>query len=149
MSFAQDSAKVTKVIDGDTFEVYYKGQKIRCRLGNVDAPEKDQFYGSIAADSLSNWVLGKVCRITYKKKDLYGRQLVALSYKGINADEWLVYNGWAWHYEKYSTNKAKLNTLQANAQAKKRGLWVCEYNVPPQTWRTFNKRNKLLYEKCK
>lgn len=32
---------VVKVLDGDTYDVEVNGSKLRCRLMNVDAPEKD------------------------------------------------------------------------------------------------------------
>ena len=34
-----DAAKVTKVIDGDTIEVQADGERIRCQLLGIDAPE--------------------------------------------------------------------------------------------------------------
>ena len=53
-------AKVTKVIDGDTFETN-SGQRIR--LANVDAPEKGQKRAALATAKLRDEVEGKTVSI--------------------------------------------------------------------------------------
>lgn len=42
---AWEVARVTRVVDGDTYEVLTGGQVLRVRLLGVDAPEHDQLLG--------------------------------------------------------------------------------------------------------
>ena len=71
--------KVTKVIDGDTFET--SSRKNPVRLANVDAPEKGQPGSAKAKDALSKLIEGEEVRIDTVSRDKYGRA-VANVYKG-------------------------------------------------------------------
>jgi len=71
--------KVTKIIDGDTFET--ASRKNPVRLANVDAPEKGQPDSGKAKDALSKLIEGEEVRIDTVSRDKYGRA-VANVYKG-------------------------------------------------------------------
>jgi endonuclease YncB( thermonuclease family) len=71
--------KVTKVIDGDTFET--ANRKNPVRLANVDAPEKGQRGSAKAREALSKMIQGEEVRIDTVSRDKYGRA-VAKVYKG-------------------------------------------------------------------
>ena len=42
---------------------------------NVDAPEKDQFYGQRVTDTMSQMLSGSLVTVHFQKKDFYGRNL--------------------------------------------------------------------------
>ncbi len=63
--------KVTKVIDGDTFETASRKRPVR--LENVDAPEKGQPGAAQATAELKKLILGKEVSIDTVARDKYGR----------------------------------------------------------------------------
>ncbi|MCD6223881.1 MAG: thermonuclease family protein [Deltaproteobacteria bacterium] len=63
--------KVTKVIDGDTFET--ASRKNPVRLANVDAPEKGQPGSAKATEALRKMIEGEEVRIDTVSRDKYGR----------------------------------------------------------------------------
>jgi len=71
--------KVTKIIDGDTFETAIRKNPVR--LANVDAPEKGQPGSAKARKALSMMIEGEEVRIDTVTRDKYGRA-VANVYKG-------------------------------------------------------------------
>jgi endonuclease YncB( thermonuclease family) len=71
--------KVTKIIDGDTFET--ASRKNPVRLANVDAPEKGEPGSAKATEALSKLIEGEEVRIDTVSRDKYGRA-VANVYKG-------------------------------------------------------------------
>jgi len=71
--------KVTKIIDGDTFET--ASRKNPVRLANIDAPEKGQPGSAKAKEALSKLIEGEEVRIDTVSRDKYGRA-VANVYKG-------------------------------------------------------------------
>ena len=76
--------KVTKVIDGDTFETAIRKNPVR--LANVDAPEKGQPGSAKAKDALSKLIEGEEVRIDTLSRDKYGRAVanVYLGRESIN-----------------------------------------------------------------
>lgn len=65
--------KVTRVIDGDTFET--ASRKYPVRLANVNAPEKGQNGGSAATNALNNLIAGETVTIDTVARDKYGRSV--------------------------------------------------------------------------
>ena len=63
--------KVTKVIDGDTFETASRKKPVR--LANVDAPEKGERGSAKATEALREMIEGKEVRIETVGRDKYGR----------------------------------------------------------------------------
>ncbi len=71
--------KVTKVIDGDTFET--DSRKNSVRLANVDTPEKGQRGAAGAREKLKKLIAGEDVGIETVARDKYGRS-VARVYLG-------------------------------------------------------------------
>lgn len=71
--------KVTRVIDGDTFET--SSRKKSVRLANVDAPEKGEPGSAGAKEKLEKLILGQEVRVDTVARDKYGRA-VARVYRG-------------------------------------------------------------------
>jgi len=63
--------KVTRVIDGDTFETSRRKRPVR--LAGVDAPERGRRGGATATKGLSEMILGKDVSVDTVARDKYGR----------------------------------------------------------------------------
>jgi micrococcal nuclease len=149
---AWEAARVTRVVDGDTYEVLVGGQLVRVRLLGVDAPESGQPFGPQASDSARAVLQGRVVRLRRVSTDLYGRALGNLALPSGTArpaaalDSLLVVRGWAWAFDP-NHQRALREPQQQAAQAGRRGLWKCgtDAAVPPKLWRSFNAQNKRRY----
>ncbi len=116
-----DVAGTASVIDGDTIEVH--GQRIR--LHGIDAPESRQLCrldGKIARRPVASEDLGR---------DRYKRIIARCTVVGEDMGEWMVANGWALAYRRYSVDYVD---EEADAQAARRGMWAGEF-VKPWKWR--------------
>lgn len=76
--------KVTRVIDGDTFET--GSRKNPVRLANVDAPEKGQPGAPKATAALRRLVQGQTVTVDTVARDKYGRSVanVTVGRKSVN-----------------------------------------------------------------
>jgi len=74
---------VTKVIDGDTFDMkvthvgkkneYEYGDIERIRIAEIDAPELNSIKGKRAKEELEKAILGKVVRCYIQSRDSFNR----------------------------------------------------------------------------
>ena len=128
-----------RIIDGDTIEI--AGERIR--LHGIDAPESEQtciadgqrwHCGMEAASALAF----KIARgwVTCQGEDLdrYGRVIAVCYAGGVGGPElnaWLVSEGWALAYRRFSTDYVALEQAAREART---GLWRGEF-VPPWEWR--------------
>jgi micrococcal nuclease len=141
-------AKVTRVVDGDTFDVVLAGgSHERVRLLGVDTPEtfatnKPNEYGNITDTAcLRNWGLQAtkfaVGLIENKKVTLvsdpvagvrgfYDRMLAYVHVDGRDVSSLLLEAGYARVYiEGDSIREKEYLLLEADAQVRKVGLWSC------------------------
>jgi endonuclease YncB( thermonuclease family) len=65
--------RVTRVIDGDTFETARRKHSVR--LAGVDTPEKGQPGHAAARNALSQLIDGKTVEIDTQARDSYGRSV--------------------------------------------------------------------------
>ena len=93
-----------------------------------------QPYGQAAKKALSDKIFLKLVVITTKKKDRYGRAVghVLLGKRDINLE--MLEEGMAWHYRQYSKNQ-RLQQVEDEAKAGKKGLWKDPSPVAPWDWR--------------
>ena len=75
--------------------------KIKIRLANIDAPEKDQPFGKQSRDSLLELVGKKQIQIDSRAVDQYGRTVGFISVDGLNVNQEQVRRGMAWDYSHY------------------------------------------------
>lgn len=145
-----EMARVTRVTDGDTYEVLTGGQVLRVRLLGVDAPEHDQAFGPQATDSATALLCGRLVRLQRHGLDLYGRTLGKLKLAGNGVggavDSLLVVWGWAWAFDPSHVAAERL-PQQLAAQRAGRGLWKCgvDGTLPPKVWRGFTTKIKRRY----
>ncbi len=126
---------VASVIDGDTLEI--RGQRIR--LHGIDAPESRQLCtrksdgkswrcGQAAALALSDFIGQKNVTCEQTAKDRYGRIVAVCSIRTTNLNRWLVGQGWALDWPRYS--KGEYSQDQIEAEDRKRGIWSSNFTVP-------------------
>jgi micrococcal nuclease len=123
------------VSDGDTITVLRDRKvSIKVRLEGIDAPELHQDFGQKARKFTAAMVFGKVVTVNVLKNDRYGRSVARVMVNGKDVSLELVRAGLAWHYRHYSRDPA-LARAEADARAKKRGLWSMPAPVPPWDYR--------------
>ena len=116
----------------------------RIRLNGIDAPETGQRCrngngkayrcGAVAAEALDRFLAAsRPTRCEFVERDRYGR-FVGDCYRadGASVSEYLVRNGFALDYVKYS--HGKYSKEEAKAKNEKAGLWSGEF-TPPWEWR--------------
>lgn len=133
----QFSAKVIRIIDGDTLEVLYGELPIKLRLEHIDCPEKrgKQPFGNAAKQTLSDLCFGQMVEIIWSSKDRNGRYIsVVFNENDLNVNQEMVRLGMAWHYKKYSKDNSYAE-LENTAQNNKVGLWQDPNPIAPWDWR--------------
>lgn len=128
--------EVVRVVDGDTLVINGK----RIRLHGIDAPETDQecrqdgsfwLCGKEATSQLRKRIGTQAVRCTQKDKDRYGRIVAVCTLDGEDLNSWMVAQGWALAYRKYSEDYVD---EEAKAKASELGIWGSEF-VAPWDWR--------------
>ena len=136
-SLALEVAGSASVSDGDT--VIVAGQKIR--LQGIDAPESDQSCldaagkpwscGQAARDALVKHTEGQTWRCDGSTHDRYGRLLATCFVNGEDVDRWMVGQGWALSFVRYSH---AYDGDESSARKAQSGLWAGAF-VAPWDWR--------------
>jgi micrococcal nuclease len=133
------NGKVVALSDGDTITVLKDRKQIKVRLEGIDAPEKNQAFGSKSKAAFSDLIGRKEVTVRATGTDKYGRTLGRVIVDGKDVSELMVAQGMAWHYKEYS-NDETLAELEDKARASKLGLWAEPNALPP--WE-FRKRRKI------
>lgn len=135
---AEGPGAVPRIVDADT--VYLGAEKIR--LEGFDAPETDQscldeegrsFHCGLEAKAALEKRFGNrpwACHGS--KKDRYGRTLSTCSADGEDVGRWMVREGWALAFRRYSV--AYVND-EDSARQGRRGLWKGAF-IAPWEWRS-------------
>ena len=130
-----------KVVDGDTIKINSK----KIRLYGIDAPEKKQkckkTYLTISFMSFTkDYMCGELSTQKLIKKinkqklncnildvDRYKRLIGECFKRNINLNSWMVSNGYAVAFRKYSK---KYVSDEINAKNKKLGIWQGKFEMP-------------------
>ncbi|MFA5825539.1 MAG: thermonuclease family protein [Gallionellaceae bacterium] len=131
---AEFDAKVIAVMDGDTIMVLHDGAKVKIRMANIDAPEKDQAFGMQSRQSLLDMLQKKLVHINSQAVDQYGRVVGLVSVDGRSVNEEQVRRGMAWEYSHFHSDRSYI-ALQSEAQQAQRGLWGQSSPLAPWQWR--------------
>ena len=136
---AADAAIVGRasVIDGDTIKI--NGQRIR--LFGIDAPESgqpcrdtdghDYPCGRHAETALVAKIGSQTVSCEGKGIDRYQRIVAVCRAGGAELNMWMVREGWAVAYVRYSRRYVP---AEADAKVARRGIWRGTF-TPPETWR--------------
>lgn len=137
---AQDrlSGRCVGVTDGDSIKVLVDGSEVAIRLGGIDAPENGQDFGDRAKQKLSDLVYGREVTVLARSEDRYGRTVARILVGGRDASLELVRAGLAWHFTQYS-NDQELSNEEAQARARRVGLWSASNPVAPWEFRRGNR----------
>lgn len=121
------------VIDGDTLDIH--GSRIR--LHGIDAPESDQVCtrrdgrrwrcGQQAALALADQVGQRTVHCRQTDTDRYGRVVAECHAGGQSLNRWMVANGWAVAYRRFSTAYV---ADEAEARRREIGVWSGEFTMP-------------------
>jgi micrococcal nuclease len=126
---------VISVADGDTLTVLTESKtQSKIRLASIDAPERAQPFGNKAKQALSSMAYKSHVMVKVTDTDRYGRYVGEVFVDGRSVNAALVQSGMAWVYRKYSNDSALL-ALEAEARAKKVGLWSDGEPIEPWLWR--------------
>ena len=131
-------AENVKITDADTISI--DGEKIR--FSGIDAPEMKQtciqnddgvFWlvscGVLARDVLVKKIGNEIPKcIREPEKDFFGRTLAECFVNGESLSKFLVINGYAFDYKKYS--KKKYANDELFAKENKLGLWNMDFQYP-------------------
>ncbi len=132
------SGPVVGVTDGDTVRVLVREEgklrPVKVRLSEIDAPESGQPFGVRSHQALARRIFLRWVRVEVSGVDRYKRPLGTLYLGSENINHWLVREGWAWRYDRYSRSEELLR-LQGEARRERRGLWVDKEPVPPWEFR--------------
>ena len=150
ISFAQTKELISKnisVIDGDT--ILLDNNKIR--FSGIDAPEsyfrgkrqvclqneKKIFCGEEAKKKLIQKIGKRIVKcVPEKDRDFYNRILAECFIKSESLSIYMVKNGYAFDYPRYS--KKKFATFQNFAKENKLGMWKMKFEFP-WIWRKKNR----------
>ena len=120
------------VIDGDTIRL----GDVKIRFSGIDAPEINQTCvasegkvacGKISRDLLIEKVTNNKISCTDEGKDFYGRVLGECFVNGESLSSYLVREGFAFAYRKYSN---KYIEDEEYAKFNKLGMWSMEFEYP-------------------
>ena len=123
-----------RVTDGDTLRVKVQGVAMDFRLAQIDAPEKDQPYGSEAREQLLKLVRGQQVVLVPADTDRYGRTIADVWVGNRNVNRELVLSGSAWFYDEFA-HDATLYDIEQQARTAKRGLWALPPSQRMEPWR--------------
>ena len=130
-----------KIIDGDTIKISNK----KIRLHGIDAPEKKQTCkkpyliigifsftksyscGQVSTDKLIKKINNQIVKCKIKNVDRYNRLIGECYKRNENLNAWLVSNGYAVAYRKYSK---KYIPDEKNAKNKNPGIWQGKFEMP-------------------
>jgi endonuclease YncB( thermonuclease family) len=146
LGLAADLSGVPRIVDGDTLAI----GATKVRLEGIDAPETDQVCfnangahwacGIDARDQLITHIAGRDVECTSHGTDAYRRTLATCYLAGEDLNGWLVQQGWALFYVKYSS---AYRQVEDDARTNQRGLWQGAF-IAPWDWRHRNNKTVIL-----
>jgi len=136
-----------QVKDGDTIVVapLEDGQFFTCRLYGIDAPEtpkkgkSGQPYGEESTKELKKLILGQDVSIEIRDRDKYGREVCVIRKDGKDMNLEMINRGAAWAYRKYLKPPYATEYIEAENEARGKGLGLWQQSNPEPPW-NFRKR---------
>ena len=126
--------KVIEINDGDEITIFNMNRPVRIRLIGIDAPERNQLFGDIARQHLSDLVYDKVVVAEYSgisgDNSLIGRVLL----NDVDISAQMLRDGAAWFYSRATLSDSQRDLYFQSEQAARkehRGLWQSEGAIAP------------------
>src|ERR1044072_1946728 len=126
--------KVIEINDGDEITIFNMNRPVRIRLIGIDAPERNQLFGDIARQHLSDLVYDKVVVAEYSgisgDNSLIGRVLL----NDVDIRAQMLRDGAAWFYSRATLSDSQRDLYFQSEQAARkehRGLWQSEGAIAP------------------
>ena len=130
------TAKVVRVIDGDTITVYdNSGCFHRIRLAMIDAPEKEQPFGAEATETLSELLKEGTVSLKVHCIDKYNREVAFVNCDGKDVSAEMLKEGMALHYHMNFDKCEMYDKFEAAAKRCRQGLWSQEKIEKPWDYR--------------
>lgn len=124
--------RVLSVHDGDTITLLsFRGETVKIRLAQIDAPEIDQPYGQQSRQSLAGMVNHRYVRVEVETLDKYGRTVGTVYADGRDTSREQIRRGMAWAYRQYLHDSSLLQ-VEDTARLARIGLWADAQ--PTQPW---------------
>jgi endonuclease YncB( thermonuclease family) len=150
---AQKTAKVIRIVDGDTFVAVLLKSKdtVKIRVRHIDCPEgrngvvsKQQVYFQEAKNEAVRLLLGKTVKLYYANIQSYGREIARVKVDGYYFDRYMLYNGYAWAYPQIGL----WIRMENKCRKDKKGLFnLSLYNLTEELMHPFDFRVKYSTRK--
>lgn len=135
------TGRVIDVASGDSITIVdASNTELKVRLSGIDAPEKQQPFGTESKKSLADLVYGKEVTVNWIKRDYHKRVVgkVMLNKMDVNLEQ--VKRGMAWvfkHFvdDPYSQDQSDYVDAQEVAEDRRLGLWSQKDPIPPWEFR--------------
>jgi len=126
------SARVVRVIDGDTLEILRDGDSIIIRLSGIDAPEKNQAFWEEAKERVMELSDQKTVLVDPETKGKHNRLIANVILPDSRYLSYvLVSDGLAWWYRPFAPKNETLEYLESQAQLDRIGIWSTRDPQPP------------------
>jgi len=136
--FERISGRVISVSDGDTLTLRDDaGRRHRVRLATIDAPEREQAFGSQSRQHLARLVLNRDAQLRVLSRDNYDRIVAVVEVDGRDMNLMQISSGMAWHYrahQKQQSAQERHAYAQAEQRARRAGLGLWGQNQPVAPW---------------
>ena len=145
---AKEIIGLPRIVDGDTIHI----GEYKIRLEGIDAPEMKQtcklqylklsflsfnktyYCGVKSKEKLSKKINNKKINCKISSRDRYKRYIATCYKNKTNLNKWMVRNGFAIAYRRYSNNYVPDEEF---AKEKELGLWQGKF-MSPERWRKLN-----------
>ncbi len=135
LSWADFSARVVTVHEGDRLTIRHDGRSQTIYLKGIDCPELKQPYGKQAKRAIAAYVGNRDVVVQGLTRDKQGRLFAdVLLHDGRNVGYELLREGLAW-WQKSASSDAGLEVIEELARAERKGLWSEPNPVPPWKWK--------------
>jgi micrococcal nuclease len=140
---AHAKPEIAYYYDGDTVKILDQNMSYKLRINHIDAPERNQSYGKKSRRALMQLCQNKSVKVIITGVDHYQRQLGELYCDQENASVYMLKNGYAWFYTRYS-NMRDFAAIEQTARENKLGLWQAKKPLAPWIWRKLNASTQNL-----
>ena len=142
LSWADFSARVVNVHEGDRLTIYHNGRNETISLKDIDCPELKQPYGKQAKHVTAAFIGNREVVVRGLKRDKQGRvSAEVLLLDGRNVGHELLKEGLAW-WRRSASSDGSLEVVEELARASHKGLWADSNPVPPWKWKATKKTNR-------